>query len=143
MRVLYYLDDLTPQRSPFKVIPRSHLSLHADANPYNRYLSHPEEVMVLCKAGSAAIINQAVFHANYPNTSQEDRNMLAIAYRPAWAGPVAEVNDSPAEKVAKLPPHVRPLFKSLNTKKINFDMPNRPANMRHRSPGPECQPMGY
>lgn len=26
VRVLYYLDDLTPERSPFKVIPRSHLS---------------------------------------------------------------------------------------------------------------------
>src|SRR5262249_52587898 len=46
VRVLYYLDDLTPERSPFKVIPRSHLSLHADANPYKRYLSHPEEVMI-------------------------------------------------------------------------------------------------
>ena len=53
VRVLYYLDDLTPERSPFKVIPRSHLSLHADANPYKRYLSHNEEVMVTCPAGSA------------------------------------------------------------------------------------------
>jgi hypothetical protein len=34
IRVLYYLDDLTPERSPFKVIPYSHLSLHANGNPY-------------------------------------------------------------------------------------------------------------
>ena len=54
-RVLYYLDDLTPERSPFKVIPRSHLSLHADGNPYRRYLSHEDEVMVTCRAGSAAL----------------------------------------------------------------------------------------
>jgi hypothetical protein len=27
--------------------------------------------MVCCPAGSAAIIHQAVFHANYPNRSQE------------------------------------------------------------------------
>ena len=46
MRVLYYLDDLTPECSPFKVVPRSHLSVHIDANPYNRFLRHPEEVMV-------------------------------------------------------------------------------------------------
>ena len=65
-------DDLTPERSPFKVIPHSHLSLHADGNPYRRYASHPEEVMVTCKAGSAAVINQCVFHANYPNRSRED-----------------------------------------------------------------------
>ena len=87
VRVLYYLDDLTPERSPFKVIPRSHLSLHADGNPYRRYLSHDDEVMVTCRSGSAVIINQKVFHANYPNFSDSDRRLLAIGYRPAWAGP--------------------------------------------------------
>ena len=51
MRVLYYLDDLTPECSPFKVVPRSHLSVHVDANPYNRFLRHDEEVMVTCDAG--------------------------------------------------------------------------------------------
>jgi hypothetical protein len=135
VRVLYYLDDLTPERAPLKVIPYSHLSLHSDANPYNRYLSHPEEVMITCKAGTAAIINQAVFHANYPNTSNEDRRLLAIAYRPAWAGPIAEVPDWPAEKVEQLPAHVKPLFKNLNTRKIDFDVANRPANMRTDAPG--------
>lgn len=134
VRVLWYLDDLTPKRAPLKVIPRSHLSLHADANPYNRYLSHPEEVMVTCGAGSAAIINQSVFHANYPNTDTEDRRLLAIAYRPAWAGPIAEVEDWPAEKVAQLPPAVKTLFQSRNTKKIDFNVPNRPTNMRTEAP---------
>lgn len=135
VRVLYYLDDLTPERAPLKVIPHSHLSLHADGNPYHRYLRHPEEVMITCRAGTAAIINQNVFHANYPNVSQEDRRLLAIAYRPAWAGPIAEVPDWPAEKVARLPDHVRPFFKSLNTRKVDFDVPNRPANMRTEAPG--------
>ncbi len=135
VRVLYYLDDLVPERAPLLVIPHSHLSLHSDANPYNRYLSHPEALMLTCRAGSAAIINQSIFHANYPNKSKEDRNLLAIAYRPAWAGPVAEVPDWPADKVAKLPQHVRPLFKSLNTRKIDFDVPNRPANMATEAAG--------
>lgn len=135
VRVLYYLDDLTPERAPLKVIPHSHLSLHADGNPYHRYLRHPEEVMITCRAGTAAIINQNVFHANYPNVSQEDRRLLAIAYRPAWAGPIAEVPDWPAEKVARLPDHVRPFFKSLNTRKIDFDVPNRPVNMQTEAPG--------
>lgn len=135
VRVLYYLDDLTPERSPFKVIPRSHLSLHADANPYKRYLSHPEEVMVTCRAGSAAILNQCVFHANFPNASQEDRGLLAIAYRPAWAGPIADVPDWPPEKVARLPAHVRRLFGSLNTRKIDYNVGNRPPNMATDAPG--------
>jgi hypothetical protein len=135
VRVLYYLDDLTPERSPLLVIPHSHLSLHADANPYLRYLSHPEAEMITCKAGSAAIINQSIFHANYPNRSNEDRRLLAIAYRPAWAGPIAEVPEWPAGKVEKLPPHVRPFFRSPNTRKVDYDVPNRPANMRTEAPG--------
>ena len=135
VRVLYYLDDLTPECAPLKVIPRSHLSLHADGNPYHRYLRHPEEVMITCQAGSAAIINQSVFHGNYPNVSQSDRRMLAMAYRPAWAGPIAHVPDWPRENIVGLPAPVRQLFRSLNTRKMDFDVPNRPANMRVEAPG--------
>lgn len=135
VRVLYYLDDLTPERSPFKVIPRSHLSLHSDGNPYRRYLSHDDELMVTCQAGSAVIINQKVFHANYPNYSDSDRRMLAIAYRPAWAGPIGDVPDHAPERVAILPPEVRPFFRSLNTRKIDYDLPNRPDAMARQAPG--------
>ena len=78
VRVLYYLDDLTPEVSPFRVVPHSHLSLHADGNPYTRYESHPEEVMVPVKAGSAALINHKVFHGNFPNTGDRPRELLAI-----------------------------------------------------------------
>jgi ectoine hydroxylase-related dioxygenase (phytanoyl-CoA dioxygenase family) len=128
-RVLYYLDDLTPECSPFKVIPRSHLCLHRDANPYHRYLSHPDERMVTCKAGSAAIINQKVFHGNYPNYSDNSRRMLAIAYRPAWAGPMDDIDERDSAQVAGLPTHIQPYFKSLNTRHIEFDLPNRPDGM--------------
>ena len=135
VRVLYYLDDLTPERSPFKVIPRSHLSLHRDANPYKRYLSHDEEMMVTCRAGSAAIINQKVFHGNYPNYSDDVRRMLAIAYRPAWAGPIAEVPDHDPQKVATLEPEVRKFFRSLNTCNVDYDLPNRPDNIARHAAG--------
>ena len=135
VRVLYYLDELTPERSPFKVVPRSHLSLHHDANPYQRYLSHPEEVMVTCPAGSAVIINQKVFHGNFPNYSDQDRRMLAIAYRPTWAGPIAEVADRDPAQVAALPPQVRPYFRSLNTRDVEYDLPNRPDNMARDAAG--------
>ena len=135
VRVLYYLDDLTPDRSPFKVIPKSHLSLHSDGNPYRRYLSHEDEVMVTCQAGSAVIINQKVFHANYPNYSDRDRRMLAIACRPAWAGPIGDVPDHDPVRVETLPPEVRPFFRSLNTRQIEYDLPNRPDNMARHAPG--------
>ena len=134
-RVLYYLDDLTSDRSPFKVIPRSHLSMHRDANPYHRYLSHPGEVMVTCRAGSAAIINQKVFHGNYPNYSDRARRMFAVAYRPAWAGPIGEVEERDPEQVATLPQNIQSFFRSLNTRNIEFDLPNRPDGMRRDASG--------
>ena len=135
VRVLYYLNDLTPECSPFKVIPRSHLSLHRDGNPYQRYLSHDQEVMVTCKAGSAVVINQKVFHGNYPNFSERARQMLAIAYRPTWAGPIDDVEDYDAAKVVTLPAEVQRFYGSLNTRNIEFDLPNRPNNMSREAMG--------
>lgn len=135
VRVLYYLDDLTPERSPFKVIPRSHLSLHKDGNPYNRFLRHDGEVMVTCKAGTAVVINQKVFHGNYPNHSDLNRRLLAIAYRPAWAGPIVEVPERDADKVTGLPAEVQKYFKSPNTKDIDYDVPNRPNNLATTAAG--------
>lgn len=135
-RALYYLDDQTPDCSPFKVVPRSHLSMHIDGNPYNRFLSHPEEVMVCCKAGSAVVINQNVFHGNFPNHSARDRRMLAIAYRPCWAGPIDDVEeDRDPAKVAGLPEHIQPFFRSLNTRHIDYDVPNRPDGMARDASG--------
>ena len=134
-RALYYLDDLTPTCSPLKIVPRSHLSMHAHANPYQRYLSHPDEVMVTCRAGAAAIINQRVFHGTYPNYSDAVRRMVAVAYRPAWAGPIAEVPEWDANEVGKLPPEVRKYFGSLNQRHIEYDLPNRPDNMQREAAG--------
>jgi hypothetical protein len=135
VRVLYYLDDLTREVSPFRVVPRSHLCMHADSNPYRRYESHPEEVMVPVRAGSAVLINHRVFHGNYPNTGSHAREMLAIAYRPAWAGPIAEVERWPAAEIEKLSPELRPLFDDRNTRHWDFHGGNKPPNMARAAPG--------
>lgn len=135
VRVLYYLDDLTPEVSPFRVVPRSHLCMHADANPYLRYESHPEEVMVTARAGSAVLINHRVFHGNYPNTGEWSREMLAIAYRPAWAGPIKEVEEWDDKEVAKLSDSVRPFFGSRNQRVWDFDGGNKPTGMKTEAPG--------
>lgn len=135
VRVLYYLDDLTPDISPFRVVPRSHLSFHADANPYYRFDSHPEEVMVPAEAGSAVLINHRVFHGNFPNVGSGSREMLALGYRPSWAGPQAEVELWDEEKVAGLPDHVRPLFGDRNTRDWLPEGGNKPTGMRSEAPG--------
>jgi hypothetical protein len=135
VRVLYYLDDLTTDVSPFRVVPHSHLSLHSDANPYTRYESHPEEVMVPVKAGSAVLIHHRVFHGNYSNTGTRAREMLAIAYRPAWAGPIKEVPEWDPADLAKLPEALRPLFADRNTRHWDFCGGNKPRTMAREAPG--------
>ena len=135
VRVLYYLQDLTPQAAPFRVVPRSHLSFHNDANPYLRYKEHPEQVMVTCKAGSAALINQNVFHGNYPNRSDQVRELLGIAYRPTWAGPCDHVKPWDSQQLAKVTPAVRAVMKDRNTRIWRYEGENVPADMPSEAPG--------
>ena len=136
VRVLYYLQDLTEEVSPFRVVPRSHLAMHAHANPYLRYESHPEEVMVTAEAGSAVMINHRVFHGNFPNAGDYARELLAIAYRPAWAGPVAqEVEQWPQDELEKLPDAVKPFFIDRNIRRWNYGGGNKPDNMASEAPG--------
>ena len=136
VRVLYYLQELTEEVSPFRVIPRSHLVMHLHGNPYVRYESHPEEVMVTAAAGSAVLINHRVFHGNFPNVGDYARELLAIAYRPAWAGPVEEeVEQWPAEELENLPPEVKQFFIDRNVRKWDYGGGNKPANMASEAPG--------
>ena len=135
VRVLYYLTDLTPETSPFRVIPRSNLSMHSEGNPFKRYLEHPDEVMVNAKAGSAILINIKVFHGNYPNKSDQVREMIAYMYRPGWCGPGKDVEQWDPDKLTRLPPHVRELFGDPNTHYDDFSRGNRPPGMAHEAPG--------
>lgn len=135
IRVLYYLDDLTLDVSPFRVIPRSHLCIHADANPYKRYESHPEQVIVPCTAGSALFLNHKVFHGTLPNTGNRSRSVLAVAYRPAWAGPIQDVPQRNQEELSALPSSVLPFFGDPNTNDYEFSIGNKPENMEFDAPG--------
>jgi ectoine hydroxylase-related dioxygenase (phytanoyl-CoA dioxygenase family) len=114
VRALYYLDDLTPDCAPLKVVPYSHLSLHSDAMPYRRYRSHPEEVVVTCRAGDVVIVNLRVFHAAGANRSTRARRMLAASYRPGWARPTLPVPERDPQQIESLEPPVRRLFDEPN-----------------------------
>ena len=135
LRVLYYLDELTPEVSPFRVIPRSHLSYHNQANPYLRYDAHPEEVMVTCRAGSAVMFDHCLFHGNYPNTGDYAREALQLAYRPTWAGPGDAVEPWDAEEVAKLPTAVQELMGDRGGRIWIPEGGNKPPDMPTAAPG--------
>jgi len=135
LRVLYYLDELTPEVSPFRVIPRSHLSYHNQANPYLRYDAHPEEVMITCGAGSAVVFDHCLFHGNYPNTGDYAREALQLAYRPTWAGPGDAVEPWDAEEVAKLPTAVQELMGDRGGRIWIPEGGNKPPDMPTAAPG--------
>jgi ectoine hydroxylase-related dioxygenase (phytanoyl-CoA dioxygenase family) len=135
VRVLYYLEDLIPEVSPFRVVPRTHLSFHNQANPYLRYEEHPEEVMVTCKAGSVLVFNNNLFHGNYPNTGSYARESLQLSYRPSWAGPAEPIEPWDASEVAKCSAAVRRL---MGDRSGRFWIPeggNKPPDMPRQAPG--------
>ena len=135
LRVLYYLDDLIPERAPFRLIPRSHLSFHAQANPYVRYKSHPEEITLCARAGSAVLIPIDLFHATHPNTDRKPRELIQFGYRPAWAGPIQPMEEWDAEWVASAPEQAKPFLQSLNTTGNVWQLEHKPKGMQTEAPG--------
>ena len=135
LRILYYLDDLTPERAPFRVIPRSHISFHAEASPYVRYKHHPEEITLCVPAGSAVLMPAMMFHGTHPNTDTQPRELIQFGYRPAWAGPIQPMEEWDPEKVAAAPDVAKPYLQSLNTTGVEWVQEHKPKNMKTEGPG--------
>jgi hypothetical protein len=123
IRVFWYLDGLSPDRAPLRVVRSSHLSLHGAANPYQRFAAHPEEEVVTCPAGSAVVINPRLFHGVGPNRSDGPRSVYTVSYRPSWAGPARRVPSRGRPATGSLPPSVRSLFRPPNTRRADPRLP--------------------
>ena len=134
LRVLYYLDDLTPDRAPFRLVPRSHLSFHAEANPYVRYEHHPGEITLCPKAGTALVIPINVFHGTHPNRDREQRTLVQLGYRPAWAGPIKPMEEWDEAVVAAAPPQTKRFLQSPNTTGLEWEQPHKPKGMKTDAP---------
>ena len=135
LRVLYYLDDLTPERAPFRLIPRSHISFHADASPYARYKWHPEEISIVVQAGSAVIVPSMIIHGSHPNLDENSRELLQFGYRPAWAGPIKNVEEWDENLVSNAPKSAKPFLRSLNTTGFKWEQEHKPKGMKTEAPG--------
>ena len=134
LRVLYYLDELTEKRAPFRLIPRSHLSFHAEASPYVRYKSHPEEITIVAPAGTAVVVPAMLLHGSHPNKDLQPRKLVQLGYRPAWAGPVQPVEEWDPPLVADAPEIAKPFLKSLNTTGATWVQPHKPVGMKSEAP---------
>ena len=135
LRVLYYLDDLPPERAPFRLVPRSHLSFHAQANPYKRYVSHPQEITLCARAGTAVLIPVDLFHGTHPNKDSVPRELLQFGYRPAWAGPIQPMEEWDPELVENAPAAAKPFLQSLNTTGLDWEQSHKPRGMTREAAG--------
>jgi ectoine hydroxylase-related dioxygenase (phytanoyl-CoA dioxygenase family) len=125
VRVFYFLDELTAERAPFRIVPYSHLCLHGDAHPYQRLRSHPEEEVIVCPSGSAILINPRVFHSAGANKSATPRAVYTVSYRPSWAGPTQRVPAQKKRSLSTLPESVKRLFLPPNSRRADPDLPIR------------------
>ena len=135
LRVLYYLDELTPMRAPFRLIPRSHLSFHAQASPYVRYKSHPEEITLVVPAGTAVVIPATLMHGSHPNRDPRPRELVQLGYRPAWAGPIQPVEEWDQALVDAAPAIAKPFLQSLNKSGFAWEQQHKPEGMQTEAPG--------
>ncbi len=135
LRVLYYLDDLVAERAPFRLLPRSHLSFHAQANPYVRYKSHPQEITVCARAGTAVIIPINLFHGTHPNKATTPRELIQLGYRPAWAGPIQPMEEWDPKLVAAAPQQAKAFLQSVNTTGKEWQQAHKPPGMTTEAPG--------
>lgn len=92
-----------------------------------RFAEHPGQVKVCCRAGSAVLINQNLCHGNFPNVGSQVRRMLAIAYRPDWAGPLTAVAGWDATAVAQTPVAVQAVLRDRSLRIFNPFGGNKPG----------------
>lgn len=136
LRVFYYLHDLTEERSPLRVVRTSHLCLHEAANPYQRFVTHPEEELITCPAGSAVVMNPRLFHGVGANRTDALRSVYTLSYRPAWAGPVRRVRGTVSPGSTPMSPAVRALFKPPNSRRADPKLPVQHSDHGTGPPAP-------
>jgi hypothetical protein len=135
IRVLYYLDDTRDDRAALRIVPRSHINLHADAQPYRRYPSHPGEVLVPLKAGDAFVFSTKLFHGVGPNNTQEARGMIEIDYRPLWSRPYGPVPDWTPEELRHVPKELLPMVSHRNRSDFAWEFDTKRQAVDSDAPG--------
>ncbi|WP_230293614.1 phytanoyl-CoA dioxygenase family protein [Croceicoccus sp. Ery5] len=135
LRVLYYLDDTGEDRSALKIVPRSHICWHSDAQPYRRYNRMPHAVTLPLKAGDAFIFATRLFHGVGPNTTEQTRGMIEIDYRPLWARPYGPVPNWSSEQLQHVPSELLPMVADRNRFDFHWEFDTERKGVDDDAPG--------
>lgn len=85
INVLIYLQDLTEEAGPFRVIPGSHRRPGMGLPPAERRQPHPLERRVYAKAGEIVFVHNNVVHSGTPPAATiDERNFISIFYNHSW-----------------------------------------------------------
>jgi hypothetical protein len=117
------------------ISPDEEMSFHAEASPYARYKSHPEEITLVVPAGLAVVIPSLLMHGSHPNKDPRPRELVQLGYRPAWAGPIQPVEEWDERLVEAAPAIAKPFLKSLNTTGFVWEQQHKPSGMKTEAPG--------
>lgn len=107
---LWLLDDFTETNGATRVVPGSHLWLKALPKPMQQPESrHPDEKIVIARAGSALVFNGHLQHSGTRNQSnlsgpRLSRRVLQMVF---WAREMARPIESPSDIPARLMPAAR------------------------------------
>ncbi|MEE3233121.1 MAG: phytanoyl-CoA dioxygenase family protein [Candidatus Latescibacterota bacterium] len=78
-----YLQDLTEEYGPLRVLPGSHRSSIA-IDPEHSNRPHPEEIIVPVQAGDVVFTHSALYHSGTPNFSGKSRFFFSLYYNKSW-----------------------------------------------------------
>ena len=80
---LSYLQDLTDESGPLRIIPGSHMRA-LRMSPEEARRPHPEEVIVYPKAGDTAVFHCSMLHSGSPNRSGDYRYLFFLTFNHSW-----------------------------------------------------------
>ena len=80
---LSYLQDLTDETGPLRIIPGSHMRA-LRMSPEEARRPHPEEVIVYPKAGDTAVFHCSMLHSGSPNRSGDYRYLFFLTFNHSW-----------------------------------------------------------
>ena len=80
---LSYLQDLTDETGPLRIIPGSHMRA-LRLSPEEARRPHPEEVIVYPRAGDTAVFHCSMLHSGSPNRSSDYRYLFFLTFNHSW-----------------------------------------------------------
>ena len=93
---LSYLQDLTDENGPLRIIPGSHMKAMS-LTPEERKQPHPDEAILYPKAGDIAVFHNAIVHSGSANYSKDYRYLFFLTMNHSWlkhranySGPISE-----------------------------------------------------